>query len=80
LQGIKISGIASYVPETVIENNDFTSFIETNDEWITTRTGIKTRHCAMNMPTWKMGSSAAEKAIDASGISRDEIDLKTGDA
>ena len=75
LQGIKISGIASYVPETVIENNDFTSFIETNDEWITTRTGIKTRHCAMNMPTWKMGSSAAEKAITVSGISRDEIDL-----
>ncbi|WP_049962896.1 beta-ketoacyl-ACP synthase III [Ruminococcus sp. HUN007] len=75
MQGIKISGIASYIPETVIENNDFTSFIETNDEWITTRTGIKTRHCAMNMPTWKMGSLAARKAIERSGISGDEIDL-----
>ena len=64
MRGIKISGIASYVPETVITNDDFTSFIETNDEWITTRTGIKTRRCAMNMPTWKMGSLAAEKAIE----------------
>lgn len=75
MRGIKISGIASYVPETVITNDDFTSFIETNDEWITTRTGIKTRRCAMNMPTWKIGSIAAEKAIEKSGVSRNEIDL-----
>ena len=75
MQGIKISGIASYIPETVIENNDFTSFIETNDEWITTRTGIKTRRYAMNMPTWKIGSLAAEKAIERSGIPGNEIDL-----
>ena len=65
----------SYIPETVIENNDFTSFIETNDEWITTRTGIKTRRYAMNMPTWKIGSLAAEKAIERSGIPGNEIDL-----
>ena len=44
MQGIKILGISSYVPETVITNDDFTSFIETSDEWITTRTGIKTRY------------------------------------
>ncbi|MCQ2464437.1 MAG: ketoacyl-ACP synthase III [Oscillospiraceae bacterium] len=75
MQGIKISGIASYIPETVIENDDYTSFIETNNEWITTRTGINTRHCALNMPTWKMGSLAAEKAIEESGISKEEIDL-----
>ena len=60
MQGIKILGISSYVPETVITNDDFTSFIETSDEWITTRTGIKTRHCALDMPTWKIGSLAAK--------------------
>ncbi len=75
MRGIKFLGIASYVPETVISNDDFTSFIETNDEWITTRTGISTRHYAMNMPTWEMGSKAAEKAIEKSGVSKDEIDL-----
>lgn len=75
MQGIKILGISSYVPETVITNDDFTSFIETSDEWITTRTGIKTRHCALDMPTWKIGSLAAEKAIEKSGILKDEIDL-----
>lgn len=75
MRGIKILSIASYIPETVITNEDFTSFIETSDEWITTRTGIKTRHCAMDMPTWKIGSLAAEKAIEKSGVSRNEIDL-----
>ena len=75
MQGIKILGISSYVPETVITNDDFTSFIETSDEWITTRTGIKTRHFALDMPTWKIGSLAAEKAIEKSGISKNEIDL-----
>lgn len=75
MRGIKILSIASYVPDTVITNDDFTSFIETNDEWITTRTGISTRRCAMDMPTWKLGSNAAEKAIEKSGISKDEIDL-----
>lgn len=75
MQGIKILSIASYAPETIISNDDFTSFIETNDEWITTRTGIKTRHLAMGMPTWKIGSNAAEKAIEKAGISKDEIDL-----
>lgn len=75
MRGIKISGIASYSPETIITNDDFTSFIETNDEWITTRTGIKTRHYAMGVPTWEIGFKAAEKAIEKSGISKDEIDL-----
>lgn len=75
MRGIKILGIASYVPETVITNDDFTGFIETSDEWISTRTGIKTRHYSMGMPTWKIGSNAAEKAIGKSGVSKDEIDL-----
>ena len=75
MRGIKFLSIASFVPETVIKNDDFTSFIETNDEWIKTRTGINTRHYAMGVPTWKIGSNAAEKAIEKSGIQKDEIDL-----
>ncbi|MBR6600122.1 MAG: ketoacyl-ACP synthase III [Oscillospiraceae bacterium] len=75
MQGIKILGIGSYVPETVISNDDFTGVIETNDEWITTRTGIKERHYAMGTPTWKCGANAALKAVENSGISKEEIDM-----
>ncbi len=75
LRGIKFLSIASYVPETVITNDDFVHVIDTNDEWITTRTGIKKRHYSMGMPTWKTGSNAAQSAIEKSGISKEEIDI-----
>lgn len=75
MYGIKILGTSSYVPETIVVNDDFTKIIETSDEWISTRTGIKKRHYAMGMPTWKMGFNAAVKAIENSGISKEDIDL-----
>ncbi len=75
MQGIKILGTSSYVPETTVLNDDFAKIIETSDEWISTRTGIKKRHFAMGMPTWQMGYNAAVKAIENSGISKEDIDL-----
>ena len=42
--GVKIKGIGKYVPEMVATNEDFTKIVETSDEWITQRTGIKQRH------------------------------------
>ncbi len=75
LQGIKILGMSSFVPQTEITNEDFTKIIDTNDEWITTRTGIKKRHYAMGTQTWEMGLNAAEKAISQSGITAEDIDL-----
>ena len=40
----KITGIASYVPDDILTNDDLSRMVDTNDEWITTRVGIKQRH------------------------------------
>lgn len=73
--GINILGMGSYVPEQKLTNNDFTRFIETNDEWITTRTGIRERPMAGWEPTWFMGKEAALEAIKNAGIDPAEIGL-----
>ena len=62
--GIKILGTGSYVPDFCVSNDDMTKIVETNDEWITTRTGIKNRHISDGQPTWWMGVQAAKKAIE----------------
>lgn len=73
--GISILGMGRYVPEQVLKNDDFTRFIETNDEWIRTRTGITERPMAGWEPTWYMGKQAALRAIEAAGIDPAEIGL-----
>lgn len=73
--GINIKGLGTYVPEQTLTNEDFTRFVETNDEWIRTRTGITERRMAGWEPTWYMGTQAAIKAIENAGISPSEIGL-----
>ena len=73
--GINILGMGSYVPEQKLTNEDFTRFVETNDEWIRTRTGIVERRMAGWEPTWYMGKEAAEKAIAKAGVDPAEIGL-----
>lgn len=73
--GINILGIGSYLPEQKLANDDFKKFIDTNDEWIRTRTGIVERHMAGWEPVWYMGKQAALEAIGHSGINPDEIGL-----
>ncbi|MDE5855368.1 MAG: ketoacyl-ACP synthase III [Ruminococcus sp.] len=73
--GINILGMGSYLPEQVLTNDDFKKFIDTNDEWIRTRTGIHSRHMAGWEPTWYMGKQAALKAVEKSGIDPKEIGL-----
>lgn len=73
--GIKILGTGSYVPDFCVSNDDMTKIVETNDEWITTRTGIKNRHISDGQPTWWMGVQAAKKAIEDAGISPQQIGL-----
>ena len=73
--GINILGTGSYAPELCITNDDMAKVVETNDEWISTRTGIKSRHYSNGELTWQMGAKAAQKAIEAAGISPDEIGL-----
>ncbi len=73
--GINILGMGKYLPEQKFTNDDFARFVETNDEWIRTRTGITERRMAGWEPTWYMGKQAALQAIEKAGISPDKIGL-----
>jgi len=68
--------IGAYVPEKILSNEDLAQMVDTSDEWITKRTGIKERHIsAKGEFTSDMGVKAATKAIERSGIDKSEIDL-----
>ena len=73
--GINILATGSYVPEQKLLNDDFKRFIDTNDEWIRTRTGITERRMAGWEPTWYMGAQAAKQAIERAGIDPSDIGL-----
>lgn len=73
--GINIMGMGSYLPEQTFTNDDFRKFVDTNDEWIRTRTGICSRHMAGWEPAWYMGKQSALKAIEKAGIDPKEIGL-----
>ena len=71
-----IAGTGSYLPEKVLTNHDLESMVETNDQWIVERTGIKKRHIvADDETTTDLAFHAAEKAIEAAGINNNDIDL-----
>lgn len=72
----KIAGTGIYVPKEVMTNADFEKIIDTSDEWITTRTGIKRRHFAAEGETMSyMAFKAAEAALDDAGLTVDDIDM-----
>lgn len=72
----RIIGTGSYLPERVLSNHDLEKMVETSDEWIVTRTGMKERRIARTDEfTSDMGYEAAKRAIEAAKISSEEIDL-----
>ena len=72
----RIAGTGSYLPEKVVTNDDLSKVVDTSDEWIRTRTGIRQRHVAADGQTSSdMGHQAALKAIEAAGIDPSGIDL-----
>ena len=72
----RIAGTGGYLPERVMHNKEFEKLVDTSDEWIRERTGIKRRHLAAdNETTSDMGLAAARKAIDAADVSVSDIDL-----
>lgn len=71
----KIIGTGSYVPEKVITNDDLSGMVETSDEWITQRVGVKTRHVSTGEGSADFAFHAAEKALEMSGVSAEELDL-----
>ena len=76
LRTVSIIGTGSYVPEKVLTNEDLSRIVDTSDEWITTRTGIKERRIAgKDEQTSDMAAKAALKAIEQAKILATEIDL-----
>ncbi|HRG18566.1 MAG TPA: beta-ketoacyl-ACP synthase III [Flavobacterium lutivivi] len=73
----KISGLGFYVPNNVVTNDDLSKIMDTNDEWIQERTGIKERRHIIRGEdtTTSMGVKAAKIAIERSGVSNEEIDF-----
>ena len=70
-----IYGTGSYVPEKVLDNHDLSKMVETSDEWITERTGIKRRHLVEQEGTVKMASEAGRRALKDARIDASKIDL-----
>ncbi|WP_428737590.1 beta-ketoacyl-ACP synthase III [Sulfurimonas sp.] len=68
--------IGAYVPQKILTNEDLTKMVDTSDDWITKRTGIKERHIAASDEfTSDLGVKAAQKALDRSGIAKEDIDM-----
>jgi 3-oxoacyl-[acyl-carrier-protein] synthase-3 len=73
---VSIIGTGSYLPEKILTNEDLSKMVDTSDEWITTRTGIRERRiAAADEQTSDMAAKAALKAMEQANISADEIDL-----
>lgn len=72
----RIAGIGTYLPEKVLTNKDLETMMDTSDEWIRERTGIKRRHIAADgETTGSMGLIAAQRALETAGVVAADIDL-----
>lgn len=72
----RIAGTGSYLPEKVLTNHDLEKMVDTTDQWITDRTGIKKRHIiADDETTTDLAYQASLKAMEAAGISKNDIDM-----
>lgn len=72
---MKILGTGSVIPKKVVTNDMLSEFLDTSDEWITTRTGIRQRHVISDEHLEDMASEAALKAIEMSGKKLEDFDL-----
>ena len=73
--GTKIIGTGIALPEKVLTNFDLEKMVDTSDEWITTRTGIKERRIAENETVTELATKAAQQALQNAGVSPTELDL-----
>ena len=72
----RIAGTGSYLPEKVLTNAELTQFVDTSDEWIASRTGIRERHVAAEgETTGDLAVHAATRALEAAGVEASELDL-----
>ena len=72
----EIIGTGSYLPEKVLTNDELSKMVDTSDEWIFTRTGIKERHIAADTEvTSDLASKAVKNALDSANIKEEDVDL-----
>jgi len=74
--GITVAGTGAYVPARILTNHDLEKMVETSDEWIRTRTGIRERHIAApDEPCSALGAEAARRALAAARLKPEDLDL-----
>jgi 3-oxoacyl-[acyl-carrier-protein] synthase-3 len=77
VRGARIAGTGSYVPPRVLTNQDLERIVETSDEWIVSRTGIKERHLVeKGVASSDLAAEAARKALAEAGVSPEEVQLQ----
>ena len=75
LTGVRIAGVGHYAPERVVTNEDFARWLDTSDEWIVSRTGMKRRHwVAPGEATSDLAVAAGRKALEHAGLTASDID------
>ncbi len=72
---IRILGTGSCLPENVVTNDDLAKIMDTSDEWISSRTGIRQRHLVKDETTAGMSAKAAEQALEEAGMKAEDIEL-----
>lgn len=71
----RITGTGSCLPEQIVTNEDLSKVVDTSDEWISSRTGIRERHLAKDETTASMAAEAGMRAMQDAGIGAEEVDL-----
>ena len=74
----QILGTGSFAPEKIVTNDDLSTMVETSDEWITKRVGVKERHVCTTETNTDMGVAAAQAALENAGVRPEELDLIIG--
>ena len=74
IMSVKILGTGSFLPEKSVSNDDLSKVMDTSDEWISSRTGIRSRHISIEDTTSTMAVKAAKKALENAGVSAEELD------
>jgi len=70
-----VLGTGSYLPDNIVSNDDLAKYIDTSDEWISSRTGIRTRHISMGETTAELTFKAAQEALKNSNVKPEELGL-----
>ena len=75
-RGVRIAGTGRAVPARVVTNHDLAKIVDTSDEWIVQRTGIRARHQASDDETvFSLGRDALQKALAKAGVKGEELDM-----